>query len=637
MEFKYTPAVNAAKENDEGAFNFLYYKSYPILKREALKYVANEFDADDILQNTYISIFNNIRSLKDPEKFISWSLTICRNLCVNECIRQKRVNSRTEFLRESPDEENDGIDTLPASAYDLSTNPEAAMDAGETKRLLDEIIGDLPPMQRTCIMLWQEEFSIKEISEKVMIPEGTVKSNVNYAKKKIKEKVLHLEKQGTKLYGLAPISFFLWLLNEYETLYFPKVIAEGAVGSYAAVVKGMQAGISEAIVPQGTAAVKGAASYENATATAKPFAAEASKAAVTGGLKKAGLSTLVKVTIGVSSLALVTGGVAGARIIGNRSPQVEIQAQDSSASSRSNANDVTEDQSHPDRAEEDDLSGAVLALGTVQSETQKTPEEQYNDLLNKYVDFFAGEIPYNETGISGFIGDRDIRLLDVLGEDTVVYFDETGIYRGYSFDIDENAKLIDTDADGYFMLNGSRSNYFEESPDNICYALYDVDKDGKNECLFAKRVDASFADYQYYYLIELWTTDTAGQMQKVSVDPYMLTRKGMPNDDAGQQGADQSPITVYEPLEVSPEGGIYTQLTSPNGRGGRILTYQISDDNTLELKADAEFYTDTIIRELGYGINGEQVSREDVFGEGTIVWNSLKSFAGYEPAGTSLE
>lgn len=96
--------------------------------------------------------------------------------------------------------------------------------------------------------------------------------------------------------------------------------------------------------------------------------------------------------------------------------------------------------------------------GTVQSETQKTPEEQYNDLLNKYVDFFAGEIPYNETGISGFIGDRDIRLLDVLGEDTVVYFDETGIYRGYSFDIDENAKLIDTDADGYFMLNGSRKS-----------------------------------------------------------------------------------------------------------------------------------------------------------------------------------
>lgn len=157
--------------------------------------------------------------------------------------------------------------------------------------------------------------------------------------------------------------------------------------------------LKDAIVPQGTAAVKGAASYENAAATAKPFAAEASKAAVTGGLKKAGLSTLVKVTIGVSSLALVTGGVAGARIIGNRSPQVEIQAQDSSASSRSNANDVTEDQSHPDRAEEDDLSGAVSASGTVQSETQKTPEEQYNDLLNKYVDFFAGEIPYNETGI----------------------------------------------------------------------------------------------------------------------------------------------------------------------------------------------------------------------------------------------
>ena len=225
-------------------------------------------------------------------------------------------------------------------------------------------------------------------------------------------------------------------------------------------------------------------------------------------------------------------------------------------------------------------------------------------------------------------------MIDVSGEDTAVYLDETGIYRGYSYKIDENTRIIDTDAEGYFVLNGSRSNYFEEASDNICYALYDIDGDGKNECLLAKRVDASLVDYQYYYLIELWTTDADGQMEKVSADPYMLTRKGQSNDAVGQQEAEQSQVLVYEPLEVSPEGSIYIQRTSPNGRGGRIQTYQISNDKTLELKLDAEFYTDTTIKELGYRINGEEVSREEVFGGGTIVWNTLKSFAGFETAAT---
>ena len=652
MEFSYTPAVNAAKENDEGAFNFLYYKSYPILKREALKYVANENDADDILQDTYISIFKNIGTLKDPERFISWALTICRNYCINECKRRNRINSRTEFQKESSEEEDDRIDTLAASAYDLSINPEAAMDAGETKRLLDEIIGDLPPMQRTCIMLWQEEFSIKEISEKVMIPEGTVKSNVNYAKKKIKERVLHLEKQGTKLYGLAPIPFFLWLLNQYETVYFPKNIAEGAVGSYTAVAKGLHAGISGSAATQGAPAAKGIASHATAAGSAKSVASEVSKAAVSGGLKKAGMSAIIKVTIGVSAAAMAVGTVAGAKIISNRSPRVEIQEQEDNASSIS---DVIEDLSQPDTEGEDDLSGAVTTSNVAQAEVVKTPEEQYNDLLHTYVDFLAGKVPYNETDIPGFVGESDDRLVDVSEEDTVVYaYGEAGICLEHCIDINENTKLINTDADGYFILNGSRCNYFEESPDAICYAICDIDMDGKNECLFAKRWKnpSFFLDNYYYDLIELWTTDAAGHMQKVRIDPDMLIltipfRQGEEQSqitaDNGlilqppEHGEEQSEVNVCHRLTVSPEGCIYSEITHPNGKSGWIRTYQISTDNTLEMKLDVEFFLDKVNKEIGYRIGEDVVSREAVFGEGAIVWNTLRSFAGYETTESSPE
>mgnify|MGYP005794307351 FL=1 len=110
------------------------------------------------------------------------------------------------------------MDTLSVTAeWGDYADPQVQMDTAETKRLLDEIIGELPESQRLCILLWKEQLSTAEIASALDMPKGTVNSNVNYAKKKIKDKVLLLEKQGTKLYGLAPVPFFLWLLSQFET------------------------------------------------------------------------------------------------------------------------------------------------------------------------------------------------------------------------------------------------------------------------------------------------------------------------------------------------------------------------------------------------------------------------------------
>ena len=75
------------------------------------------------------------------------------------------------------------------------------------------MIDSLSDEQRFCIMMFYvEEMSVKEIAETLGVSENTVKSRLNYGRKNIKAQVLELEKRGTKLYAMAPLPFFLYLL-----------------------------------------------------------------------------------------------------------------------------------------------------------------------------------------------------------------------------------------------------------------------------------------------------------------------------------------------------------------------------------------------------------------------------------------
>ena len=88
------------------------------------------------------------------------------------------------------------------------------MDQKETSRLVREILDTLPEDQRIVVgMYYYDQLSVSEIAEELECSENTVKSRLNYGRKKIQGKVLELEKKGTKLYNLAPLPFFIWLLR----------------------------------------------------------------------------------------------------------------------------------------------------------------------------------------------------------------------------------------------------------------------------------------------------------------------------------------------------------------------------------------------------------------------------------------
>lgn len=273
----YSEAVQKAMKGEQEAFTYLYEKTYTKVFYLARKFLKSEHIAQDIVQDSYVKAFQSLNTLEDPEKFPSWIATIVTNRSKNELKRRKE----TLF---SETENEDGQDISDTFIDDrIAVQPEIAMDKNETKRLMQEIIDTLTDEQRMCItMFYMEEMSVKEMASVLEVSENTVKSRLNYGRQKIKDKVLDLEKKGTKLYGLAPIPFFLLLLKED--------------------VKAAQS----MTIPPMSAAVKAATTGGITTASTSTVAG--TTAAVAG----KGIAT--KVIIGVVAGVLVVGGGTAAAI-----------------------------------------------------------------------------------------------------------------------------------------------------------------------------------------------------------------------------------------------------------------------------------------------------------------------------------
>ena len=84
------------------------------------------------------------------------------------------------------------------------------MDQTETKELIDQILGELDEKQRMVVgMFYYEQMSVNEIAEALNCSVNTVKSRLNYARKKIGKEIAELEKKGVILRTAAPIPILM--------------------------------------------------------------------------------------------------------------------------------------------------------------------------------------------------------------------------------------------------------------------------------------------------------------------------------------------------------------------------------------------------------------------------------------------
>lgn len=324
-DFNYIDCIEKVKQHDDSASEALYRFTFPIAQKQVAFFVHNRQDQEDLLQTIFIKIFEQLHTLKEPGKYPGWAKMIARNTCMDYGRHLKLENNLIQWKTTVSDDEEEGMDQLAVPTYSREFNPEAHIDAETTKELIDQILDGLSDKQRMVILLWMKQYKESEIAEKLDMPIGSVRTNCRRGKAVIEKKVIELEKQGTKLYSMSPIVFFLWLLDQYDMLYMPTFTDAACMPLYHKIKLNIQKpDIGNETDHQMYNTVKEAGDNTGKSASSMKRAGKV-VSVTKGGLKHGILhSTVTKAIIGI----VIAGSVGGAAVHYNQQKQDNVQKQE---------------------------------------------------------------------------------------------------------------------------------------------------------------------------------------------------------------------------------------------------------------------------------------------------------------------
>lgn len=324
-DFNYIDCIEKVKQHDDSASEALYRFTFPIAQKQVALFVHNRQDQEDLLQTIFIKIFEQLHTLKEPEKYPGWAKMIARNTYMDYGRHLKLENNLIQWKTTVSDEEEEGMDQLAVPTYSREFNPEAHIDAETTKELIDQILDGLSDKQRMVILLWMKQYKESEIAKELDMPIGSVRTNCRRGKAAIEKKVIELEKQGTKLYSMSPIVFFLWLLDQYDMLYMPTFTDAVCMPLYHKIKLHIhKPDINNETVRQMQNTIKDTGSNTSNAASSLKQARKA-VSVTKGGLKHGILhSTVTKAVIGI----VIAGSVGGAAVHYNQQKQDNVQQQE---------------------------------------------------------------------------------------------------------------------------------------------------------------------------------------------------------------------------------------------------------------------------------------------------------------------
>lgn len=155
-----------------------------VLFRLAMRITLNREDAEDVVQDTLIRVWNRRDEWDEIDSMEAFCMTVCRNLSLD---RIKKAGRNADSLEQA---ETDTADKSGTDPYERILQK----DRFETVRRL---VNALPEKQRTCIQLRDfEGKSYKDIANVMNITEEQVKVNIFRARRTIKQRYSEIDKYG---------------------------------------------------------------------------------------------------------------------------------------------------------------------------------------------------------------------------------------------------------------------------------------------------------------------------------------------------------------------------------------------------------------------------------------------------------
>ena len=173
---------------DPDALSQLYDRYNGIVKALILRIVHNETEADDLLQEVFMEIWNQAKNFSAQKgKPLGWMVTLTRRRAI-DALRKKQAYARAEERLQAEPEQQPLAWVQNTTAEDIRL--------GDTRALMAKVISSLPEAQQQVIELaFFQGMSQREIAANTNIPLGTVKTRLELGLKKIYDSLKELKNE----------------------------------------------------------------------------------------------------------------------------------------------------------------------------------------------------------------------------------------------------------------------------------------------------------------------------------------------------------------------------------------------------------------------------------------------------------
>ena len=170
--------VTRAVRGDKNAFSEIVLNHEKMVYNTALKLLANTDDAECVLQETFLKVFQSLPEFRGESSLSTWIYRIATNYAL---MRLRNKKKGVTGLEEA--EKHISKNALAAFNRSIGNNPLQAVVNSELKQTMEIAIAELPPKYRSVFVLKDVEgFSLKEIAGMLEISLAAVKSNLHRAR-----------------------------------------------------------------------------------------------------------------------------------------------------------------------------------------------------------------------------------------------------------------------------------------------------------------------------------------------------------------------------------------------------------------------------------------------------------------------
>ena len=200
--------VIAIQKGDQSQFSELYDLTNASAMVVAKKYLKQEADCEDVVQEAYITALNKINDLQKPESFSSWLNQIVATRSLN-VLRKKNPVMFSEMTAEEDDADIDFEDESPQFSPEKITDMEAVSSA------VSEVMESLPEMQRDALwMHYGQDIPIRDIAEAAGVSENTIKSRLKQGRDKLYKQKEEFRKRGIEISVVTIATLLYTLFNK---------------------------------------------------------------------------------------------------------------------------------------------------------------------------------------------------------------------------------------------------------------------------------------------------------------------------------------------------------------------------------------------------------------------------------------